>query len=60
MSPKAKAAELAGEFVMVAGDEDHAGAVAGLAQDALDHVVVRARPVPMLAQLPAVDDVPTR
>ncbi|KAG0758409.1 hypothetical protein G6F22_019653 [Rhizopus arrhizus] len=42
---------------MVAGDEHHARAVARLAQDALDDVVVRARPVPMLAQLPAVHDI---
>ena len=37
-----------------------AGSKAGaaVAQNALDDVVVRPRPVPMFAQLPAVDDIP--
>ncbi|MOA30716.1 hypothetical protein D3C78_1518240 [compost metagenome] len=42
---------------MVAGDEHHPRAVAGLAQDALDDVVMRPWPMPVLAQLPAVHDV---
>ncbi|CFP04455.1 Uncharacterised protein [Bordetella pertussis] len=54
---ESEARELPREFVVVAGDEHHPGAVARLAQDALDHVIVGARPVPVLAQLPAVHDV---
>ncbi|MNT92390.1 hypothetical protein D3C72_2336650 [compost metagenome] len=42
---------------MVAGDEHHPRAVAGLAQDALDDVVMRAWPMPVFAQLPAVHNV---
>ncbi len=45
------------ELVVVAGHEDHARALAGLAQDLLHHVVVALRPVPAAPQLPAVDDV---
>ena len=52
-----QAEELAGEFVMVAGNEHHAGAAAHLAQKLLHHVVVRLRPIPSRAQPPAVDDV---
>ncbi|MCY1515463.1 hypothetical protein D9M68_500510 [compost metagenome] len=51
------AGEFARELVVVAGDEDDPGTVARLAQDALDDVIVGAGPVPVLAQLPAVDDV---
>ena len=56
------AAEIVGditarELVVIAGHEDHACALAGLAQDLLHHVVVALRPVPRSAQLPAVDDV---
>ena len=45
------------ELVVVARHEDHARALARLAQQLLDDVVVRLRPVPVAAQLPAVDDV---
>jgi len=48
---------LAREFVVVARHKDHAGALARLAQQLLHDVVVRLRPVPTAAQLPAVDDV---
>ena len=48
---------LARELIVVAGDEDHARALARLAQQLLDHVVVRLRPVPVPLELPAVDDV---
>jgi hypothetical protein len=48
---------LAGEFIVVAGDEDHARALACLAQQLLHHVVVGLRPVPAAPQLPAIDDV---
>jgi len=44
-------------LVVVAGDIDHVGALARLAQDLLHHVVVRLRPVPPALQAPAVDDV---
>ena len=47
----------AGKLVVVPRDVDHARAFASLAQDLLDHVVVRLRPVPGATQLPAVDDV---
>src|SRR6516164_4474592 len=48
---------VAQEFVVVARQVDQARALAGLAQQLLHHVVVRLRPVPARAQLPAVDDV---
>lgn len=46
-----------GELVMVAGHEDHAHTLAGFSQDLLDHIVVRLWPVPIVAQLPPIDDV---
>ena len=42
---------------MIARHIDDARALARLAQELLHHVVVRLRPVPARAQLPAVDDV---
>ena len=48
---------VAQELVVIAGHVDQAGALARLAQQLLHHVVVRLRPVPARAQLPAVDDV---
>ena len=45
------------ELVMVSGHIDDPGALARLAQQFLDDVAVRLRPVPGAAQLPAVDDV---
>ena len=52
-----QAEELAGEFVMVSGNEHHARSPAHLAQKLLHDVVVRLRPIPSRAQPPAVDDV---
>ena len=48
---------VAQEFVVIAGQVDEAGALARLAQKLLHHVVVRLRPIPARAQLPAVDDI---
>jgi len=45
------------ELVVVAGHEDHPGALAGAPQQLLHHVVVGLRPIPRAAQLPAIDDV---
>ena len=45
------------ELVVVARNEDDPRALARLAQQLLDHVVVGARPIPRAPQLPAVDDV---
>ncbi len=45
------------ELVMVAGNVDEPCALARLAQQFLDHVVMGLRPVPAGLQLPAVDDV---
>ena len=45
------------ELVVVAGNEDHPRALADLAQQLLDDVVVGLRPVPVALELPAVDDV---
>ena len=56
-SAEVYADEVAHPVVVVAGHVDHVHALAGHAQDLLDHVVVRLRPVPARAQLPAVDDV---
>ena len=52
-----QADELARELVVVARHEDHARAMAHLAQQFLDDVVVHLRPVPAGAQPPPVDDV---
>ena len=49
--------ELARELVMVAGNEHHPRAAPDLAQQFLDDVVMRLRPVPARAKPPAVDDV---
>ena len=49
--------ELAGELVMVAGNENHPRAAPHLAQKLLHDVIVRLRPVPADPQPPAVDDV---
>ena len=43
--------------VMVARRQDHAGALAGLAQEFLDHVVMALRPVAGAAHPPEIDDV---
>src|SRR5690348_11524093 len=56
-APEGQAEELTGELVMVAGHEHHPRAAPDLAQQFLDHVVVRLRPVPAGAEAPAVDDV---
>jgi len=48
---------VAQELVVVARHVDDARALARLAQELLHHVVVRLRPIPARAQLPAVDDV---
>mmetsp|Transcript_38676 Transcript_38676/g.69599 ORF Transcript_38676/g.69599 Transcript_38676/m.69599 type:complete len:258 (+) Transcript_38676:1729-2502(+) len=48
---------LARKLVVIARDEDHAGALARLAQQLLHHVVVGLRPIPGTLELPAVDDV---
>ena len=53
-----RALEGAQELVMVAGDVDDAGALAALAQQFLDDVIVRLQC--RAAQPPAVDDVMTR
>ena len=45
------------KLVVVAGNVDHVAALAGPAQQLLHHVVVGLRPVPLAAQLPAVNDV---
>src|SRR5271165_5711692 len=57
-APEGQAEELAGELVVVAGNEHHPRAAADLAQEFLDHIVMRLRPVPAGAEAPAVDDVP--
>ncbi|MCY1240141.1 hypothetical protein D9M72_529740 [compost metagenome] len=51
------AGKIAQELVVIAGDVDDAGALAGLAQKLLDDVVAVLRPVPAALQPPAVDDV---
>ena len=44
-------------LVVVAGDVDDVGALARLAHDLLDDIVVRLRPVPPALQAPAIDNV---
>ena len=57
MPPNDLPDELAGEFVVIARHEHHPGAVPHLAQQLLNDVVVRLRPIPGGSQSPAVDDV---
>ena len=45
------------EFVVIAGNVNHADAFARFAQDFLDHVIVRLGPVAPPSQLPDVDQV---
>ena len=52
-----RAVIFAQELVVIAGHVGDARALARLAQQLLHHVVVRLRPVPARAQLPAIDDV---
>ena len=52
-----QAEELTGELIVVAGNEHHPRAPADLAQQFLDDIVMRLRPVPAGAETPAVDDV---
>ena len=52
-----RAVIIAQELVVIARQIDEAGALARLAQELLHDVVVRLRPIPARAQLPAVDDV---
>jgi len=49
--------ELPREFVVIARHIHNAATLASGAKNLLHHVVVRLRPIPALAQLPAVDDV---
>ena len=49
--------EVAEILVVIAGDIDDLRALARLAQDLLDHVVVELVPVPGLAQRPVVDEI---
>jgi len=51
------ALEHAQELVVIAGDIGDAGALSGLAQQFLHHVVVGLRPVPASSEAPAIDDV---
>ena len=50
-------AEFAGKLVVVTGYKNHFAALAGPAQQLLHHIVMRLRPVPALAQLPAIHNV---
>ena len=52
-----QAEELAGELIVVAGNEHHPSAAPNLAQQLLDDVVMGLWPVPAGAEPPAVDDV---
>ncbi len=51
------AQEFAGEFVVIARNEHHAGALAHLAQQFLDDVVMGLRPIPARFEPPAVENV---
>jgi len=57
---EAQAGIVAQSFVMVAGDEHEAHALARLAQQLLHDIVVRLRPMRAPSHLPEVDDVATR
>ena len=47
----------AGEFVMIAGDENDAGAVIDFGENLRHHAALRFRPIPAALELPAVYDV---
>jgi len=44
-------------FVMIARYVEYLRTLSRLAEDSLDHIVVRLRPVPPALQAPAIDDV---
>ena len=48
---------VAGEFVMVAGHEDHPRAIVHLGEDLGHHAALRFVPIPAALELPAIDDV---
>ena len=52
-----RAGVVAQEFIVVAGNIDHARPLAHLAQEFLHHIVMGLWPVPGLAQAPAIDNV---
>src|SRR5262249_43180198 len=52
-----RAVIIAQKLVVVSGDVDDAGALARLAQQFLQHVIMGLRPVPGRLELPSVDDV---
>jgi hypothetical protein len=54
---EAQVQEVPEVLVVIAGNVDELGSLAGLAQQLLDHVVVELVPVPRLAQRPVVDEV---
>ena len=56
-SAEAEAGIVAQQFVVVASDQDDAGAAVGHLEHAADHFVVGIGPEPALAQAPPVDDV---
>lgn len=56
-APEAAEGEVAENLVVIAGDVDDAGPLAGLAQQFLDDVVVGLVPVPGALEAPAVEDV---
>ena len=54
---KAQAGELLEEFIVVAVDERDPGLFAVLAKQFLNEDIVVVRPIPLAAQLPAVDEI---
>ena len=44
-------------LIMIAGNVDDLGALATLAEDLLDHLIVGLGPIPTLAELPHINDV---
>ena len=49
--------KIADKHIVIAGDEYDARAFARLAQEFLNHIIVRLRPVPALFQLPAINNI---
>lgn len=54
---EARAEEVAEKVVVITGNEDNLGPLAGTLQELVYDVVVLPRPVPLLAQRPDIDDV---
>jgi len=49
--------EISQEFVVITGNVDDIGALAALAKQLLDHIIVFLRPMPVTSQTPTIDNI---